>query len=76
VPINTVSNIIFGDCCWGLSLQCDEGPEMGDLKNYTIVAGTSEIDEIRVFRNRNYETKIARNSKGEVKEYCEADLIA
>lgn len=76
VPINTVSNIIFGDCCWGLSLQCEEGPEMGDLKNYTIVAGTSEIDEIRVFRNRNYETKIAYNSKGEVKTYCEADLIA
>lgn len=76
VPIDTVSNIIFGDCCRGISLQCPEGPEMGDLKNYTIVAGTSDISEIRVFRNRNYETKIARNSKGEFKEYCEADLIA
>ena len=26
-------------------------------------------------RNRAYETKVAKNSDGEVKVYCEADLI-
>ena len=26
-------------------------------------------------RNRSYETKVAKNSSGELKIYCEADLI-
>ena len=31
---------------------------------------------ITTVRNRGYETKVAKNSAGEIKIYCEADLIA
>ena len=38
----------------------------GTADNYLIVEGK---------RNRAYETKVAKNSKGELKIYCEADMI-
>lgn len=57
---------------------------MAPLKNFTIksgILGTSDtplqivIDTADFPLNSNYEWIIAKNSKGEIKQYCEADLI-
>ena len=50
------------------------------VQNYHIVRGVSGTESsyvtITTSLNRAYETRVAMNSKGEIKKYCEADLIA
>lgn len=49
------------------------------VQNYKFAQGlqgtSSAYLTIDGVRNRAYETKVAKNSDGEVKVYCEADLI-
>ena len=49
------------------------------IQNYNFVQGlqgtSSTYLTIDGVRNLAYETKVAKNSTGEVKTYCEADLI-
>ena len=49
------------------------------MQNYHIVTGVSGTNSnyvnIPATRNLAYETKVAKNSAGELKIYCEADLI-
>jgi hypothetical protein len=60
----------------------NESETYNTLKNIHIrrgVKGTSVNNLLRVEitnYNADYETIVARNSKGELKIYCEADLIA
>lgn len=50
------------------------------VQNYNFIRGLKGTESspltIEVERNRNYESKVAKNSLGEIKVYCEADLIA
>ena len=50
------------------------------VQNYTFAQGlqgtSSTYLTVNGVRNRSYETKVAKNSAGELKIYCEADLIA
>ena len=50
------------------------------VQNYHIVRGVSGTESnyvtITTSLNLAYETRVAMNSKGEIKKYCEADLIA
>lgn len=54
------------------------------LKNFTVKSGVMGTDSAKLAividtanfpLNSNYEWTIAKNSKGEIKQYCEADLI-
>lgn len=71
----------FGDRCQYINLANNETASPSNcVQNYKLAQGlqgnySSQIT-ITTERNRNYETKVAKNSAGEVKIYCEADLIA
>lgn len=62
-----------------------DGPFTGTLQNFIIKRGVNTglkakaldiVIPVQVFKpNSNYTWTIARNSKGELKQYCEADLI-
>lgn len=49
------------------------------VQNYSFAQGLQGTSDayliINGIRNRNYETKVAKNSSGELKVYCEADLV-
>lgn len=71
----------FGDGCQYINLANDETASISvQVQNYKLAQGlqgtSSSYITIEVERNRAYETKVAKNSSGEVKIYCEADLIA
>ena len=77
---NYYQNNHFGDGCKYIVLK-GVGDESYSklLQNYNFsqgVQGTSSnyliIDGVR---NLSYETKVAKNSSGELKIYCEADLV-
>ena len=70
----------FGDGCQYILFKgAETASSSAQVQNYNFaqgVQGTSSayltIDGVR---SRNYETKVAKNSSGELKIYCEADLI-
>lgn len=49
------------------------------VQNYNFAQGLQGTSDVYLtvdgVRNRSYETKVARNSAGELKIYCEADLV-
>ena len=77
---NYYKNNHFGDCCQYIVLKgAGDASDSKLLQNYNFargIQGTSNnyliIDGVR---NLSYETKVAKNSSGELKIYCEADLI-
>ena len=71
----------FGDRCQNILFKGTETASLNaQIQNYNFAQGTSgteaEYLTIDGVRNRAFETKVAQNSNGEPKMYCEADLIA
>ena len=70
----------FGDGCKYLLFKgAETASSSSQVQNYNFAQGlqgtSSAYIEIDGVRSRAYETKVAKNSTGEVKTYCEADLI-
>ena len=70
----------FGDgCCYILFKGVETGSDSVQVQNYNFSQGlkgtSSEYLTIDGVRNRAYETKVAKNSYGTLKIYCEADLV-
>ena len=67
----------FGDRCEYILFTATGAPEK--LQNYNFITplqGTSDAYiKIEGIRGITYEMKVAKNSSGEVKVYCEADLV-
>lgn len=71
----------FGDGCQFILFKgAETASPSTQVQNYNFAQGLQgtanaylTIDGVR---NRDYETKVAKNSSGELKIYCEADLIA
>ena len=71
----------FGDRCQNILFKGTATASLNaQIQNYNFAQGTSgteaEYLTIDGVRNRAFETKVAQNSNGEPKMYCEADLIA
>ena len=77
----------FGDgCSYNIIWNSDTTSSSVLLKNININRGvvgtyrsnnTVNINNININTlNQNYEIQVAKNSKGQIKIYCEADLIA
>jgi len=80
--INYVKNCRIDNGVFYINLTCEDTTESGKnyLQNVQIVKGVSGTSStpLKVVipdRNLSYETKVARNSSGDLKIYCEADLI-
>ena len=77
---NYYCNNHFGDSCKYIVLKGvgDASPSKL-LQNYNFAQGVqgtpSNYLNIDGVRNLSYETKVAKNSSGELKIYCEADLV-
>ena len=70
----------FGDGCrYILFKGAETASNNAQVQNYNFaqgIQGTSSVYlTIDGVRNRTFETKVAKNSNGELKIYCEADLI-
>lgn len=70
----------FGDGCQYILFKGTETASSdAQVQNYNFAQGlqstSSEYLTVDGVRNRSYETKVARNSAGELKIYCEADLV-
>lgn len=70
----------FGDGCQYILFKGAESSSMiAQVQNYNFAQGlqgkSGEYLTVDGVRNRSYETKVARNSTGELKIYCEADLV-
>ena len=70
----------FGDGCQYIVFKGTETASLNaQVQNYNFAQGlqgtSSEYLTVDGVRNRSYETKVARNSAGELKIYCEADLV-
>ena len=72
----------FGDGCQYIVFQQNTGTVESDpvyVQNYNFSQGlqgsSSGYLTIQGVRDRVYETKVAKNSSGEIKQYCEADLV-
>ena len=70
----------FGDGCnYILFKGAETASSSAQVQNYNFAQGlqgtSSAYIEIDGVRSRAYETKVAKNSSGELKIYCEADLI-
>jgi hypothetical protein len=72
----------FDDGCSHNTLHGEDGSQTGCFCNLHIVRGVCGSDDepnyinVAVSENATYEIKVAKNSNGEIKVYCEADLIA
>lgn len=72
----------FDDGCSNNILHGEDGSQTGSFCNVHVVRGVcgnnDELNYINVAvsENATYEIKVAKNSNGEIKIYCEADLIA
>ena len=79
---NKCTNNIFGNNCNYIQMinNNENGSGSKYVSYYNITSGTSGESYnpliITGELNRNFETKVARNSNGDIKIYCEADLIA
>ena len=70
----------FGDGCHYILFKgAETASSSAQVQNYNFAQGlqgtSSAYIEIDGVRSRAYETKVAKNSSGELKIYCEADLI-
>ena len=70
----------FGDGCQYILFKgAETASSSAQVQNYNFAQGlqgtSSEYLTIDGVRSRAYETKVAKNSSGELKIYCEADLI-
>ena len=70
----------FGDGCQYILFKGSESSSSAaQVQNYNFAQGlqgtSSEYLTVDGIRNRSYETKVAKNSAGELKIYCEADLV-
>ena len=77
---NYYQNNHFGDGCKCILFKGEETASFSkNVKNYNFAQGLqgtpSAYLTVDGVRNREYETKVAKNSAGELKIYCEADLI-
>lgn len=77
---NYYQNNYFGDGCAYLVFKGTEtASSSSQIQNYKFAQGLrgTEASYLTIdgVRNLAYETKVAKNSTGEVKTYCEADLI-
>lgn len=79
-PINDVRNCRFGEGCNHLLIHTTDG-----VKNLLVSQNLCSLTEdeygfmlpevIEIDEYGEYELKIARNRVGEIKVYCEADLV-
>lgn len=70
----------FGDGCqYILFIGAESASENDKVQNYNFAQGLQGTSDAYLtvdgVRNRSYETKVAKNSAGELKIYCEADLV-
>ena len=70
----------FGDGCQYIVFTGVESSSViAQVQNYNFAQGLQGTSDAYLtvdgIRNRSYETKVARNSAGELKIYCEADLV-
>ena len=70
----------FGDGCQYILLKgAETASYSAEVKNYNFAQGLQGTSRAHLtidgVRSRAYETKVAKNSSGELKIYCEADLI-
>ena len=77
---NYYCNNHFGDSCQYIVLKgVGDASSSKLLQNYNFAQGVqgtpSNYLNIDGVRNLSYETKVAKNSSGELKIYCEADLV-
>ena len=77
---NYYQNNYFGDGCQYIVLTgAETASSSAQVQNYNFAQGlkgtSSAYLTIDGKRNLAYETKVAKNSNGEIKTYCEADLI-
>ena len=80
-----VRNISIGEGCGYLMIACADTSETSAnyLRNIVIAnglsgTGTSTTTSLRITipdRNLAYETRVGKNSSGDLKIYCEADLV-
>ena len=77
---NYYQNNHFGDGCQYILFKGTEtASASAQVQNYNFAQGLKGTEAVYLtidgVRNRAFETKVARNSTGELKIYCEADLI-
>ena len=77
---NYYGHNLFGDGCkYILFKGAETASSSSQIQNYNFAQGlqgiSSKVLTIDGVRSRAYETKVAKNSSGELKIYCEADLI-
>ena len=70
----------FGDGCQYIVFKGAETASLNaQVQNYNFAQGLQGTSDAYLtvdgIRNRSYETKVAKNSAGELKIYCEADLV-
>ena len=70
----------FGDGCQYIVFKgAAEASSAAQVQNYNFAQGLQGTSDAYLtvdgIRNRSYETKVAKNSAGELKIYCEADLV-
>ena len=70
----------FGDGCQYIIVKGEEtASSTSQVQNYNFAQGLQGTSDTYIVidgkRNRAYETKVAKNSNGELKIYCEADSI-
>lgn len=70
----------FGDGCQYILFKgAETASENAQVQNYNFAQGLQGTSDAYLtvdgIRNRSYETKVAKNSAGELKIYCEADLV-
>ena len=68
----------FGDGCQYIVFT-SSGDTTSNVQNYNFAQGLQGTSDAYLtvdgIRGRSYETKVAKNSAGELKIYCEADLV-
>ena len=73
-----INNLIFGIGCEYLELRATSlnDSKTGGYRILNCVKGTSSGNPLIIdLENRTYETKVGLNSNGELKQWCEADLV-
>ena len=79
LPAKYVVNCHVDDGCEINKIVADNYNTTKKLKNLHVRRGVSDINWISqplTLLDANYEITVAKNSKGEIKVYCEADLIS
>ena len=68
-------NIKISADCTNINFNAESYTSGNVLQNYEIFFVSGQIDLKQPLRGRNYKTIIENNSKGELREYCAADLL-